>query len=289
MIVVKLEGGLANRMFQYAFYLAIKEIRNDVFIDENSFKPAWSFENISIKKTFPNVQFKDAEMKHFYAESKNSKLVKLLRNILEKYSDKYFHEEETKYYPTLINNLPKNCYLRGYWQTEKYFYGIKDKIIKAFSFNTFTENENIITAKQMSEENSISIHVRKGKDYFCNGGITYGTCTLEYYKEAIKYINEHIPNPIFYVFTDNPQWVKDKFQFINYKLVDWNPVSGEKNYRDMQLMTYCKHNIIANSSYSWWGAWLNQTPDKIVIGPKVWFNKEIKQGKDIIPHKWIVI
>ena len=155
-------------------------------------------------------------------------------------------------------------------------------------FDAFTEKENIETSEKMQSENSVAIHIRKGKDYM-QQVLTAGTCPKEYYVQAIEYIRENVENPVFYIFTDNPEWVKENLGFIDYTLVNWNPVSGEKNYRDIQLMSCCKHNIIANSSFSWWGAWLNATPNKIVIGPKIWFNPEgkIKVVDDIICDKWI--
>ena len=143
----------------------------------------------------------------------------------------------------------------------------------------------------MQNENSIAIHIRKGKDYL-DGTPYKNTCSIDYYINAINYIKSQISDPIFYVFTDNPTWVENNLKrHINYSLIDWNPAIGYGNHYDMQLMSYAKHNIIANSTYSWWGAWLNANSNKIVIGPKEWFNPNIKEFyyKDlqILPDQWI--
>lgn len=291
MIVVNISGGLANKMFMYALFMAIREEREDVFVDEASFKASFSFEKMSIKDVFPDLVFPEFESKHkFWAERNNGFCARALRKFLEKYSNSYYCEDGYVYRNDLIKALPKDCYLRGYWQSEKYFLPIEDKIRKTFVFPNFSEIKNIEASTKMMSENSVSIHIRKGKDYMRPGGTGHGTCTKSYYDDAIRYIEERVTKPVFYVFTDNPQWVKENLTSIKYTLVNWNPVSGPTNYRDIQLMSCCKHNIIANSSFSWWGAWLNSNKDKIVIGPKIWFNPENRdQPKDLICDSWVAI
>ncbi len=291
MIVVNIAGGLANKMFMYAMYMAIREQREDVYVDEASFKASYSFEKMSIKDVFPHIDFPEFQSNYkFWPERKSSRFARLIRKILEKISSNYYCEQSYIYRPSLIKNLPHNCYLRGYWQTEKYFLSIENKVRNAFKFPAFTEPRNLEVSAKMKKENSVSIHIRKGKDYMRPGGTGHGTCTKQYYDDAIQYIKERVDSPVFYIFTDNPDWVKENITTIDYTLVNWNPVSGPTNYRDIQLMSCCKHNIIANSSFSWWGAWLNDNKDKIVIGPKIWFNPENRdQPKDLICDNWIEI
>lgn len=291
MIVVNIGGGLANKMFMYAMYMAIREIRDDVFVDEASFKASYSFEEMSIKDVFPHIEFPEFKSKYkFWSERNTSNVARLIRKILENITRSYYREGSYEYRPSLIPNLPKDCYLRGYWQTEKYFLPIEKKVRETFVFPDFTEEKNIEVSNQMMKENSVSIHIRKGRDYMRPGGTGHGTCTKKYYDDAIKYISDRVEAPVFYVFSDNPEWVKENITSIDYTLVNWNPVSGPTNYRDIQLMSCCKHNIIANSSFSWWGAWLNNNVDKIVIGPKIWFNPENrKQPKDLICESWVAI
>ena len=289
MIVVNISGGLANKMFMYAMYMAIREKRDDVFVDEASFKASYSFEKMSIKDVFPDLEFPEIQSKYkFWSERNSSNIARFIRRILEKTTKSYYREESYKYRPQLINNLPKDCYLRGYWQTEKYFLPIEEKVRKAFEFPRFTEKNNLIVSENMRKENSVSIHIRKGGDYMRPGGTGHGTCTKQYYDNAIKFIKDRVKSPVFYIFTDNKDWVKENISLEKYILVDWNPVSGPTNYRDIQLMSCCKHNIIANSSFSWWGAWLNSNKDKIVIGPEIWFNPDNRsQPEDLICDSWI--
>ncbi len=113
-------------------------------------------------------------------------------------------------------------------------------------------------------------------------------CGADYYMAAIDYIKAHVDHPVFYVFTDNPSWLKDNMPAFDYTLVDWNEVSGKRSFRDMQLMSCAKHNIIGNSTYSWWGAWLNPHPDKIVIAPDRFFNvtNDFFAKQDIVCEDW---
>ena len=188
-----------------------------------------------------------------------------------------------------ISLLNGNYYLAGLWQTEKYFSDYTEIIKNSFEFKPFTNERNILLSKEMSQVESVAIHIRKGADY--EKKIVRGTCDINYYNNAIAYILKRIKNPHFYIFTDNKKWVIENIKDINYTLIDWNPISGAENYLDMQLMSCCKHNIIANSTYSWWGAWLNNNLNKIVICPENWYNSKSTYFNtlDLIPDNWIKI
>lgn len=136
---------------------------------------------------------------------------------------------------------------------------------------------------------SIAIHLRKGKDYLQSDLMGKNLCGADYYMRAIDYIRERVDNPMFYVFTDNPVWLKENIPSFDYTLVDWNEVSGKRSFRDMQLMSCAKHNIIGNSTFSWWGAWLNPNPNKIVIAPDKFFNvtSDFFAKQNIVCETWI--
>lgn len=287
MIVVRVEGGLANKMFQYAFYIAISRRREDVFLDETSFKPTLAHEFFSLKDVFPNLYFPITDLERFKCQTSPIKWYKIKRIILEKFSKHYFHETELRYYPYLIESLPEVCYLRGYWQTENYFINFRDEILKAFSFPEICDERNLDLVRRLINENSVAIHVRQGVDYAKEGRTTI--CDAQYYKNAIAYMVKNIPNLKLYVFADNKEWVLENIKGVDYTLVDWNPLNGQGSHIDMQLMSMAKHNIIANSSYSWWGAWLNRNPSKIVVTPKIWYKLEPKyiDCLDILPHSWV--
>lgn len=145
--------------------------------------------------------------------------------------------------------------------------------------------------KKIINSNSISLHVRRG-DYENNSSakrLHGGICTLNYYKQAIELVASRIKNPVFFIFSNDLKWARENLELEKYKQVLVNLNKGNNSYKDMYLMSKCKHNIIANSSFSWWGAWLNANPKKIVICPKRWYNNKRLDSKDIVPESWIRI
>lgn len=299
MIAVNVNAGLANQMFHYAFGRGLIAKGLDVYFDQSNFKPRkeWSFEDVKLQDAFPNIEIKVMPKWRFRwvnnRKTKNgNRIRKYMIKILNKTGiERYIFEKSYSYDKDIAEEATKNCIFKGFWQSEKYFKHCEDDIRKQFVFLPFDEKKNIDTAIKMSNENSVAIHLRKGKDYLQSELMGKGLCGVEYYEKAIEYIKQHVTNPVFYVFTDNPTWVKDNLKTLEYTLVDWNEVSGKRNFRDMQLMTCCKHNIIGNSTYSWWGAWLNPNPNKIVIGPDPFFNKvsAFFEKQDIMCEDWITI
>lgn len=300
MIAVNINAGLANQMFHYAFGRALINKGYDIYYDQTNFRPRkeWNFEDVKLQDAFPTIELKEMPKGKFKWVCCNSKkiLIKKLYIAMIRFhniigDDKYITEPTYGYWPNAENEITPNCIFRGFWQSEKYFLHCKEDIRKQFTFLPFDEKLNITVSLKMQKENSVAIHLRKGKDYLQSPLMGKGLCGIDYYMNAIKYIKGHVDNPVFYVFTDNPEWVKTNLPDCDYTLVNWNKVSGKRNFRDMQLMTYCKHNIIANSTYSWWGAWLNPNPNKIVIGPAKFFNpiNDFFSTSDIMCESWIKI
>ena len=287
MVVVYIAAGLANKMFQYAFSRGLMRHGLDVFLDQTSFQPEWSFEDIALEEVFPNIEIKNAPNNMFSLAYKKDLLSRIYRRMSAFFpNNRYLMERPFIYDELIYKKATSNCIFCGLWQTELYFNFCEKDVRRNFVFTPFQDDQNIQLAEKMKNENSVAIHIRKGADYL-KRNIWDGTCSVEYYNQAINYLKEHVSNPVFYLFTDNPKWVEENLKDIDYKLVDWNPVSGKQSYRDMQLMSYAKHNIIANSTYSWWGAWLNNNPQKIVVAPKIWFNPKIEKAPYIIPERWI--
>ncbi len=287
MVVVYIAAGLANKMIQYAFSRGLMSHGLDVFLDQTSFQPEWSFEDIALEEVFPNIEIKNAPNNMFSLAYKKDLLSRIYRRMSAFFpNNRYLMERPFIYDELIYKKATSNCIFCGLWQTELYFNFCEKDVRRNFVFTPFQDDQNIQLAEKMKNENSVAIHIRKGADYL-KRNIWDGTCSVEYYNQAINYLKEHVSNPVFYLFTDNPKWVEENLKDIDYKLVDWNPVSGKQSYRDMQLMSYAKHNIIANSTYSWWGAWLNNNPQKIVVAPKIWFNPKIEKAPYIIPERWI--
>lgn len=177
--------------------------------------------------------------------------------------------------------------LDGYWQSEKYFMRKSNAIKNDFTFITEMDQHNIAILKDIKKTQSVSIHVRRG-DYVSNNKTHnfHGVCSSEYYKAAVVRIKKQIKKPTFYVFSDDPTWCRKNLMLDkNTSIVDnTNCPSG---VIDMHLMSACQHNIIANSSFSWWGAWLNNNKSKIIIAPKRWFQDQAIDTRDIIPDGWV--
>ena len=194
-------------------------------------------------------------------------------------------------YDNRINSVSSNVLLIGNWQNEKYFSSFQDSVISHFSFKLPLNAINSKRLNRILNSNSISIHVRRG-DYVDNIGANknHGVCSLDYYRKSINYILNKIDNPTFFVFSDDPVWVEENLKIKGeHEYINGN--MGNMSYVDMQLMSNCKHNIIANSSFSWWGAWLNRNTEKIIIAPRQWFANPEKNSnkKELVPSSWIKI
>lgn len=287
MVVVYIAAGLANKMFQYAFACGLKHNGLDVYLDQSSFKPEWDFEDISLQEVFTNLLIEETPVKKFKLAYKFDLMSRIYKKLSRYFLDgRYIFEKPFYYDPKIHRKATNDCIYCGLWQSELYFQNCLNEVRQSFTFHPFEDEKNKICKNKMENENSVAIHIRKGQDYQIRD-IWEGTCSIEYYQNAIKHIRENVKNPVFYVFTDNPDWVCENINNLEYILVDWNETSGKNSYRDMQLMSCAKHNIIANSTYSWWGAWLNANSRKIVIAPKKWFNPKIQEAPYIVPQGWI--
>jgi hypothetical protein len=180
----------------------------------------------------------------------------------------------------------------GYFQTEKYFIEISKVLRNEFKFNSEPLGENLYYYNSIKKNSTatVSIHVRKyDNPHTVDVSSINGNCTIEYYNDAIDYFIMKFRDVIFYAFSDDMNWLKSNINFKNQVIhyVDHN--HSQNAYEDLRLMSICDHNIIANSSFSWWGAWLNHNPNKIIIAPKVWLLANEFDYSDVIPEKWIKI
>ena len=273
MIIVRVTGGLGNQMFQYAMYKSLEKKGKLVKLDSKSFYETKKEHNgYELERIFdikPNKPTKEDLEK--FDENNISTLFKIKRKL---FGDKKFVYDTKEYVFNKDVYKLKNSYLNGYWQSIKYFEGIENDIKKDFRFKNQLDNKNLEILNEIENSNSISIHIRRG-DYMSPENYNMYGCiaTPTYYKKAIKVIEEKVENPTFFVFSNDMDWVKKNIQ-INSRVFYIDINSGNGSYKDMQLRSNCKHNIIANSSFSWWGAWLNENKNKIVIAPKKWINRE---------------
>ena len=273
MIIVRVTGGLGNQMFQYAMYKSLENKGKLVKLDSKSFYETKKEHNgYELERIFdikPNKPTKEDLEK--FDENNISTLFKIKRKL---FGDKKFVYDTKEYVFNKDVYKLKNSYLNGYWQSIKYFEGIENDIKKDFRFKNQLDNKNLEILNEIENSNSISIHIRRG-DYMSPENYNMYGCiaTPTYYKKAIKVIEEKVENPTFFVFSNDMDWVKKNIQ-INSRVFYIDINSGNGSYKDMHLMSNCKHNIIENSSFSWWGAWFNENKNKIVIAPKKWINRE---------------
>lgn len=289
MIVTKLMGGLGNQMFQYAVArrLGIKR-RTQVYMDLNWFdsvakvdvKRVYELDCFNIVENFiPASRFRVVES----PVSLKSKLAGLL--ISPGVTNLQLYRERAHTFDKTVLNLPNNIYLDGFWQTEKYFADVRGTILEDFSYKDKPSTRNAKLLDLIGRTNAVSLHVRRG-DYAADAKTKafHGLIGLDYYRKAIELIEKKVKNPQFFVFSDDPEWCKQNLK-INYPTTYIS--HNKKGSDDMRLMTSCEHHIIANSTFSWWGAWLNPSKSKLVYAPNRWFTDPSMNAKDVLPKNWI--
>ncbi len=289
MIIVRLSGGLGNQMFQYAAALALARAHGaQLRFDLEWFDTRQLHQGLELARVF-GLELPRATASErwrvlgwvappFLRRALSRRSLRLRRLGIEP----HFH-----YWPGFCE-LPADVFLDGYWQSEKYFAPIADEIRQAFRFAEPLDARNAELFDEMAQRESVALHVRRG-DFARDPHVrqVHGVDLNDYFCRAIEEIGARVASPHYHVFSDEPEWVREHLSIpASWTCIDQN--RGRESYRDMQLMGLCRHNIIANSSFSWWGAWLNQSPGKIVIAPKKWFVHEVNTT-DLIPSEWLVI
>lgn len=293
MIIVRLKSGLGNQLFQYAFGRALSEkTKQLLFFDKSYFgkinkDTARSYE---LGKFVAKINCPISSLLK-YRYLKNSFLRKIM-NIVSSFRPILFFKETSFDYDVQISHTYGSGvnYYDGYWQSPLYFNAIRPMLLEELKIKQPLSSLTTALSKSIQKENAISIHVRRG-DYVQNKKINaiHGLCSLEYYHQAIKWLVEKEKHISFYIFSDDIAWTKVNLK-IEGQLVHYvEHISDANNHEDLYLMSICKHHIIANSSFSWWGAWLNDYPLKRVIAPKKWFADELINTDDLIPAEWIRI
>jgi len=278
MIATKLYGGLGNQMFQYAAGISLaKRLGTTMTIDLTWFES---------KEKAGTTTSRPYELGIFNLHS-HIHHVNWLKRMLSWQSPLKSYLEPHYSFDPAFTSLPDGTQLDGYWQSERYFNDVEATIREDFQFPAIHDPKNIEHLKSIREGISVSMHVRRG-DYIANRATNefHGVAGLDYYREAVQLMEKRVGKARYFVFSDDPAWCRDNLPIPTGGVFVRNN-SGSTSYRDMQLMSACSHNIIANSSFSWWGAWLNNNPNKTVIAPKKWFNDESIDTADLIPDSWI--
>lgn len=290
MITLILSGGLGNQMFEYAAGRSLSlrhktDLSIDLYLLNKKTKATirnYELTVFNIDTSISKSVLHKIAVKGF-GTLKSNRIKRTLLDIAG-----IFRDEKSQSYDSRFKNLPENTALFGYFQNENYFKDISEQLRSDFTFRHPLNERNAETGRLIEQTTSVSIHIRRG-DY-ANANSNLPVLDISYYKQAIEYIASHINNPSFFIFSDGIDWVKENLDLskFNHQFIDWNK-DGD-SYMDMQLMSLCKHNIIANSSFSWWGAWLNSHSDKWVIAPKKWYKGDTGIYPDgFLPKGWIVL
>ncbi len=288
-IIIRLQGGLGNQLYCYATARALSlKTNKELLIDARPIKgegPNRQYDLSVFNIKEKHVSGLTCWITRWVASVRLGKLFKVLFPLA--WNFKIIRDKEEGFDASLSNPYGGTIILQGYWQSFKYFDN-EDKILKkelTIKNEPDAINKNWIA--ELHKEESVALHVRRG-DYVNNptANAIHGTCTPEYYNNAIKLILEKVNNPSFYIFTDDPEWAENNISIPSpTKVIKHN--LGKNDYEDLRLMFHCKHFIIANSSFSWWGAWLSNNPSKIVIAPSKWFSIDSIPSEDRIPSSWL--
>lgn len=267
MIIIHVMGGLGNQLYQYAMYEKLKSMGKAVKLDfyaytqEAGDEKEWRslelprFENLEYEVCTKEERTKLLDNSMAFADR--------LRRKLFGRQDKTF-QDEGGYMPELFEK--EEAYLYGFWDCEKYYEDRIPELQRKLVFPPSSNPKNDICMQQMKQEQAVSVHIRRTDYLSVAAGKRYmGICTDRYYEKAIQYIREQVENPVFYIFSDDAEYAKEHYQGEDIRIIDWN--TGEDSLFDMQLMSQCRHNICANSTFSFWGARLNQNPDKLMLRP----------------------
>ena len=286
-------GGLGNQLFQYATGRALSNRLNVPLKFDTTFlldrSPRENFTYRDFGLCHFNILGKAASEKEINRYTNKNVINRLFNRALGRNIAVYFYEKSINFNQE-FKELPAHTYLEGYWQTEKYFNDIRTLLLEELSFKNAPNGENAKLLESIAQEESVSIHIRRG-DFISNVAVNefHGACNVGYYERAIEMISKYTINPILYFFSDDIDWAKSNFENKHPNSIFISNNANEYSFEDLRLMSICKHNIIANSSFSWWGAWLNNNPAKIVIAPSQWFSKPGIDFSDIVPTNWMKI
>jgi hypothetical protein len=304
MVIVELTGGLGNQMFQYAFGRSFAERYNtelklDISFYESQNLRSYSLDCFNITETFATDEEVRAAKFDSRCKRYTENMFRLIRNgavLTRKIEQKFCFDKMmyNAYDKHITGAFMRDLFFRGFWQSEKYFLDITNELRREFVIKSALSDSALQLLAQIrrSEAETVSLHIRRG-DYISNAAANQlmGELSIGYYQRALQTIGDKIKKPLsIFIFSDDIGWVKQKLCFD--KIYNVTYVESDDNrfdYEDMYLMSQCKHHIIANSTYSWWGAWLDDRMLGITISPKKWFKDNTLDYKDIVPSRWTKI
>lgn len=280
-LIIEVKGGLGNQIFQFAFGYALARDKGKKLVLDTSYYDLCSERSFGLESAFGLITKGVAKI------VPNERGWNPLRNIYYSFlKQNKFIEKQFNFDPQAMSS--DAAFYCGYWQTSKYFESYVDELRAIFKFNNELLSDEIEWVRLISMKEGVSVHIRRG-DYIQNPDVRkiHEVCTKTYFERAVDYLLAHNPNLFFFVFSDDLNWCRKEFS--SYENFYFFPGTSERSWVDLYLMSLCQHNIISNSTFSWWGAWLNPNKNKIVICPSKWFNVDTFNTQDIYPSTWIRI
>ena len=290
MIVVKLIGGLGNQMFQYACGRSLAHLKQTTLALDKSF-----LEMASAGYTQRNYELGTFKLQGLVGGEEVRKEFDLnanrigikFKSYFPQFFDHVVFNESSADFQSSFLKLPQNTYLNGYWQDLSYFDRCRDILLQDFTLKEEPKGSFVELAAKLSSISVASIHVRRGDYVSLNNARNYhGLLPKEYYEQAIKILAQKQNGLSYFVFSDDIDWCKQNLSFLERPFFIDGKELGLSAQEELVLMSMCKHNVIANSSFSWWAAWLNIHKDNVVIAPKYWYNKQFKQPGNLFPKSW---
>ena len=278
MIIIKIKGGLGNQLFQYAVGRALAlHHRLPLKLDLTIFKTyklhRYLLDQFAIQA---EIATEDEIIK---LKGRNNVLFSALRKAGLVKRKSYLKEKRSSYFDASVFKND-DVYLDGYWQNELYFSDIREELLRDLTSISSMSDLGVVYMEGIKKSNSVSLHVRRGNYLNLKN---FNVLDIDYYMKAVEYIRKNVEKPTFYIFSDDLEWCKNSLGFLdNCVFVD----STKTEIDDLKLMSFCQHNIIANSSFSWWGAWLNQNCKKTVIAPKDWLLND-PGSSNVILSDWV--
>ena len=289
MIIVWVSGGIGNQLFQYAFGRRMSLDRGvPLKLDLGRYRPNY-FRAFRLGCFAVTPEIAAPDELPFIRPHGNIRrpITRWLQAHLPPSWLPAVEEAHPFQVDPAILRVGRNVYLRGNWQTQGYFEPILDLIRREFTFTVAPDAANQAMAEQMASVNAVSLHIRRG-DYANDPNVNrrFGVLPLDYYQRAAEIMAKKAGSPHFFVFSDEPDWVRQNLRLEHpLTIVDHN--GNDKDYEDLRLMTLCRHHIIANSTFSWWGAWLGHNPDRQVIAPARWYLSIDRPTPDLLPNSWM--
>jgi hypothetical protein len=290
-IIVKLKGGLGNQMFQYAAgkALALRHrvpLKLDLGYLESLPDGKYTKRTVELFHLNISAEPADAADLENFKKHKSTPLRNVIDRLFPAWQTHCYLAESGHGYQRVFDRAPASTYLDGFWQSERYFRRYSDMIRSEFKPSAPLNDRQNTVLSQIGEGNSVSIHVRRG-DFISlpEAHAFHGVCGLSYYQSAIEHVMSKVPKARFFIFSDDPDWCRANFTHQNAVVLE----PGEIPAHDLWLMSRCSHHIIANSSFSWWGAWLNEKPGKIVVAPRFWYTNVGTRSLPLACDNWTIL